>query len=205
MIEYDVARARKAVQLLVYVSHFDDYVKTLKKHVAKPRAMPYKGDKEALNELLKIGRQDLGALERLIEVAAFKRDDKATKAVEYQRQFMAQKRQRDQKAIHFEEMMKGKKLSLEERRQLLIKQYEVWNKERDQFLSTQGDVSWKERNALIRDYWKMKEDEMNELIKEAEKAQATHQLHKNKRTVEVRPPRVTTMGNAMKKALDKRK
>ena len=205
MIEYDVARARKAVQLLVYVSHFDDYVKTLKKHVAKPRAMPYKGDKEALNELLKIGRQDLGALDRLIEVAAFKRDDKNTKAVEYQRQFMAQKRQRDQKVIQFEEMMKGKKLSLEERRQLLLKQYAVWNKEREQFLGMHADASWKERNVLIRDFWKMKEDELNDLIKEAGKAQTTHQLHKNKRTVEVRPVRETTMRHAMKKALDKRK
>lgn len=204
MVEYDVARTKQAVQMLVHVSHFDDYVKTLKKHVAKPRAMPYKGDKEVLNELLKIGRQDVGALDRLIEVARFKRDDKNTKAVEYQRQFMAAKRQRDLKAIHFEEMMKGKKLSLEERRKLLLKQYEVWNKEKDQFLATQGDVSWKERNTLIREYWKMKEEELDDLIKEAQSAQAKHELHKNKRVVEV-PPKPTVMRQAMKKALDKRK
>lgn len=205
MIEYDVARARQAVQMLVHVSHFDDYVKTLKKHVAKPRALPYKGDKEVLNELVKIGRQSAGALDKLLEVAAFKRDDKNTKAVNYQRQFMAQKRQRDLKVIHFEQMMKGKKLSLEERRQLLMKQYEVWNKEREQFLTMHGDVSWKERNTLIRDFWKMKEDELDELIKEAGQAQEKHQLHKNKRTVEVRPPKETVMKQALKKALDKRK
>lgn len=30
MVEYDVARTRQAVQMLVNVSHFDDYVKTLR-------------------------------------------------------------------------------------------------------------------------------------------------------------------------------
>lgn len=36
MLEYDVSRATKAVQLLVEVSHFNDYVKTLNRHVGRP-------------------------------------------------------------------------------------------------------------------------------------------------------------------------
>lgn len=204
MIDYDVARARQAVQFLVDASHFKDYVATLKKNVEKPRAFPYKGDKEVLNELLKIGRQDRGAMERLIEIAQFKRENNDRKA-EYQRVFMAAKYKRDSKAIKLEEMLQGKRLNLEERRHLLLKQYEVWNKEKEQFLSMQGTMTWKQKNDAIKDFWALKDHELEQLLEEAGKAQVKHALNKKKRYVVVKQPKETAMKVALKKALEKRK
>lgn len=204
MIEYDVSRARKAVQLLVEVSHFNDYVKTLNRHVGRPRAMPYKGDIECLNELLVIGRQNKKALDNLIEVAKFKRDNNDRKA-EYQRDFMARKYQRDKKAIMLEEKFQGRRLKLEERRQLLLKQYEVWHKERAEYIAMHGELSWREKNTVISDFWKIKEQELDQLLQEAEAAQVKHELNKKKRVIIVNPPKETAMKAALKKALDRKK
>lgn len=204
MIEYDVSRATKAVQLLVNVNHFNDYVKTLNRHVARPRAFPYKGDNECLNELLVIGRQNKKALDNLIEVARFKRDNNDRKA-QYQRDFMARKYARDKKAIQLEEKFQGRRLKLEERRQLLLKQYDVWNKEKTEYIAMHGEMSWKEKNTVISDFWKLKEQELDQLLQEADKAQVKHELNKKKRVVVVNPPKETAMKSALKKALDRRK
>lgn len=204
-MDYDVDRARKAVQFLVDTSFFSTVVAKLKKFVEKPRAFPYKADKEPLNELLKIGRQDRGALERLIAIAEFKRDDGVNRKQAYQREFMAKKYARDSKAIKLEEMLQGKKLNLEERRQLLVKQYDVWNKEKAEYLQMHGDLSWKERNTCIADFWQIKDNELDQLLEEAGKAQVKHELNKKKRVVVVNPPKETAIKQALKKALDRRK
>jgi hypothetical protein len=123
MVAYDLERARKAVQFLVDSSYFAHHIKKLRSTVHKPRSMPFKDDSEVLNELLTIGRQNLQAMENLIQVAEIKRDDRNA----YQRQYMAAKRQRDRKVIELEEVMVGKRLSVDERAKVLLRQYGVWN------------------------------------------------------------------------------
>jgi hypothetical protein len=105
-MDYNKARVREAVQYLVGSSYFHHHVTKLRSSVEKPRSMPFKDDAEALNELLVIGRQNLDAMENLISVAEFKRGDKN----EYQREYMAAKRQRDRKVCELEELMTGKPL-----------------------------------------------------------------------------------------------
>jgi hypothetical protein len=151
------------VQFLVDSSYFSHHIKKLRSTVSKPRSMPFKDDAEVLNELLVIGRQNLQAMENLIQVAEIKRDDRNA----YQRQYMAAKRQRDKKVIELEEVMTGKKLSLDERRKVLLRQYTVWNKERVEFLEKQGELSWLERNDKLKDFWHRKEREIDALLAEA--------------------------------------
>ena len=163
MVSYDLARARAAVQFLVDSSYFHQHVRKLRTAVVRPRAMPFTGEAEPLNELLVIGRQNAQALENLIGVAEFKRDGRN----EYQRHYMAAKRQRDRKVIEFEERVLGKKLAPEAKLQVLQRQYATWNRERDAFIKAMGEVSWPERNERLKDFWDRKEREIDALIEEA--------------------------------------
>lgn len=163
MISYDLVRARAAVQYLVDSSYFHQHTRKLRSTVGKPRSMPFKADAEVLNELLLIGRQNLQAMENLIEVAEVKRSGRN----EYQRQYMAAKRQRDRKVVEFEERVLGKKLAPEARIQVLHRQYKVWNKERDALLAANPGLAWGDRNAKLKEFWDTKERELNALIEEA--------------------------------------
>lgn len=198
MIDYDSDRARLAVQFLVDSPYFRQHVRKLHTSVVRPRAMPFKGESEPLNELLVIGRQNLQAMENLIEVAQVKRDDRN----DYQRQYMAAKRQRDRKVIELEELLEARKLPHEYRVRVLQKQYVVWNKERDQFIASLGEIPWAERNGQLRLFWERKEAEIDELIVEARKRGPV--VRKRKRVVVVPQEPKSPFGQALVSALRKR-
>lgn len=196
-MNYDLDRARKAVQYLVDSSYFLHHLKKLRSTVEKPRALPFREEAEVLNELLIIGRQNLKAMENLIKVAEAKRDDRNS----YQRQFMAAKRQRDRKVIQLEELMAGQRLSLGERHKALLRQYDIWNKEKDKHIATMPGLSWGERNERIRAFWARKEAEVDALIEEAKKSGPVHK----RRVYTVRPEPKGAVGKALKEALTKPK
>lgn len=182
MIAYDPNRARLAVQFLVDSPYYHQHVRKMTAAIERPRSLPFRDDSEVLNELIVIGRQNRQALTNLLHVAEHKRDDRN----DYQRQYMAAKRQRDRKALLLEELLEGRKLPHDYRVRLLQKQYVVWNKERDQFVTALGDVSWTERNAQLRTFWERKEAELDELIEEARKRGPV--VRKRKRVVVANPP-----------------
>lgn len=202
MIKYDTTRARVAVQHLVDTSYFSHHLRKLRSNLPKPRALPFRGEFEALNELLVIGRQSEEAFNNLIKLAEFKRggEDKNS----YQRDYMAAKRKRDRKVIALEETMTGKKLSLEERRKLLLKQYAVWNREKDVMLRSVQDKPWAERNAAIREFWERKEHELDLLQTEAG-SQPVKRFRRYKVEPAPKPTKPTVMREALSKALDKRR
>ena len=196
MITYDRVRARKAVQHLVDTSYFYHHLRKLRSSLERPRALPFKGEFEVLNELLVIGRQSPQAFENLINLAEFKRDgDKNS----YQREYMAAKRKRDRKVIALEEAMTGKKLGLDDRRKLLLRQYAVWNRERDAMLESVKDRSWADRNAAVREFWMTKEHEIDLLQQEA----SDQPVKRFKKYRVVAPQKPTMMREAFKKALDR--
>jgi hypothetical protein len=197
MVTYDVDAVRRAVQFLVDAPYFNHHLKKIRSAVQKPRALPFKDEAECLNELVKVGRQNSQALENLIAVAQYKRDDK----LDYQREFMATKRRRDKKVIEMEELLAGRRLSLDERKDVLHRQYEIWRREKDEFLSQKGDLPWAKKNEAIKDFWAIKELEVEHLIEEAKKAQANHARNKQQRKVVIpRPEPTTTLGMALKDA-----
>lgn len=198
MVQYNLERARQAVQYLVDTSYFHHHLKKLRSTVEKPRALPFRGDVEVLNELLVIGRQSREAFNNLIGLAEFKRDQSKSS---YQREYMAAKRQRDRKVILLEETMTGKKLDLDARRMLLLRQYAIWNKERDALLSSMGDTPWTKRNEAVREFWQRKEHELDLLQAEAGK----QPVKRFKRYRVDAPQKPTVMREAFKKVLDKRR
>jgi len=201
MLNYDLKRVRAAVQFLVDSSYSVHHIKKLRSYVSKPRALPFREEAEVLNELLIVGRQSSGAMENLIELAEFKRDSRS----DYQRQFMAAKRNRDRKVIEFETLVTGRPLSIDERNAALQRQYAVWNKEKTEHLAQYGAASWTERNNLIQQFWQVKESELEAMLAEARSAASKAVTRKErKRTVEVQPKKETVLGTKLKAAINGR-
>lgn len=199
MIEYNAERVRDAVQYLVDSSYFLHHTKKLRSTVKKKRSLPFKDDAECLNELLVVGRQSEAAMEALIEVAAFKRPGRN----DYQREFMAAKRRRDRKVLELEEALVGHPLGLDDRNQVLLRQYDIWNKEKTAMLAKLGDAGWMERNAAIREFWDAKEKEVDALTEEAKKSlQKT--VTRARRVVLVQQEPVGVLGDKLKEALQDR-
>ena len=199
MIEYNVERVRQAVQYLVDSSYFLHHTKKLRSTVKKKRSLPFRDEAECLNELLVVGRQSEPAMEALIEVAAFKRPGRN----DYQREFMAAKRRRDRKVLDLEAILVGRNLGLDERNQVLLRQYDVWNKEKAALLDQLGEVDWTERNAAIRDFWAKKEAEVDALIEEGKKALPQKTVAR-KRVVVVEQEPAGVLGTKLKSALKDR-
>lgn len=160
MIDYDIDRARDAVQYLVSSPYFTQHIRKIVTNVESLTSTPFEDDLQILNELVVVGRQNRKAMDNLIEIVHNKRSDKA----DYQREFMAAKRKRDRKVIHLEEAVTGRVLNLDERRKLLLKQYVKWNAEREQLISTLTSVEWEERNAALREFWQRKEEALDQML-----------------------------------------
>lgn len=184
------------MQYLVDSSYAHHHVKRLRSTVKRPRALPFSDEAEVLNELLVVGRQNPEIMENLIALAASKHDHRN----DYQRQYMATKRQRDRKVIALEEKMAGKRLSNEQRATALKHQYDVWNRERDRLLQSMTDTSWHDRNARIREFWDAKEAELDALRTYADE----HKQPRTKRVIHVPAQPKSELGRKLRKALDSR-
>ncbi len=208
-MEFDRDRAREAVQFLVDSPYYTHYTRRMRTLLDKPRSLPYRDEAEVLNELLVIGRQNPKALENLLALAEYKRSDRGS----YQRDYMATKRARDRKVTQLEALLRGRDIGLEERRDVLLKQYAVWNKEREAFLAEREiahrkvndgtEATWQDRNAYIRAFWELKDAELDGLLQEATKTLA--KTTKRKRLVVVEPPNPTVMRSKLLDVLDKRR
>jgi hypothetical protein len=192
MIKHDVNRVKQAVQYLVDSSYFKHHVKKLRNAVEKPRSMPFKEDAEVLNELLLVGRQNREAMESLLSLANFKRDDHN----EYQRKFMAAKRSREKRVLTIEQTMLGRDYTFEEARAALARHYDVWNQEKEvhvaacrtAYLNQFGEEpSWQQRNQFIKDFWALKDMELDMMEEEAKKVR-TRMVSPKRRLVVVAPP-----------------
>jgi hypothetical protein len=196
MITYNHDKARQATQFLVDDSYFAGHVRKLRNYVQKPRSLPFKDEAECLNELLVIGRQSLQAMENLISVAEQKRDDRN----EYQRKFMAKKRARDNIVIKVQELKLGKKLSLDERKDVLLVQYANWETEKDAELARYPDATWEERNEIKRHFWDQIDTMLPEVL-EAAKDQFAPVVRKKKIELVKPVSKNTAVKLAMLKAL----
>lgn len=208
MLKYDVERAKAAVQFLVDSPYVKHHVKKLRNTVARPRSLPFSEDAEVLNELLVIGRQSKLAMENLIDVADFKRKAKTP----YMNAFMAAKRARERKVVDIEEVSLGRKLTLDERLELIRRTRERWSKERElhkeactaQYrMHFQKDPNWQQSNQFIKDFWMLKDVELDVLLRKAEQFVATRAAPK--RIVfaprVVRTPRNTIMADKLRAAI----
>ena len=176
--------------------------------VRRPRALPFKGDAEALNELVKIGRQSADALQNLFAIAEFKRDDRTA----YQRQYMAQRRERERKVIRIEEWATDRKLTLDQRKDLLHKRYAEWESKRSKHTAklhaqfkreNNREPTWQETQSFVRDFWVAVDLELARMMDEIQRVESSPK--RAKRVVKV-TPKVSnpTFQQALQKAFTKR-
>lgn len=208
MVEYNVNRAVAAVQYLVTDQYYSRHVRKLWSTVQRKRALPFKGELETLNELVVLGRQDPNALKALLSLAEFKRTDSNEK----QRLFMAAKRKRQATYIAVYEKLNGEKVSLERRREILMKQQEEWDAGRNEYVKENSihyqakygeKPGWDQTNEMKREYWLMVDAQLNKMLEEAKFA-----TRPQKRVVVVKDTptqRVTKMQQAFAAIVDNKK
>lgn len=196
MLSFSVERTQQALQYLVDSPYAVRHINKLRVAVDKPRAMPFRAECETLNELLVVGRQSRSAMEKLIEIAEFKRSTRGT----YQREFMAKKRERERKVIRIECLIADRTLSLDERVLALNRQYEVWGQERESFLRKRAPTSWKSRNKAISDFWMFRDRELDQKIVTLEQR---HEIRRKVPATFWAHPQ-TVMGQKLVEALSKR-
>jgi hypothetical protein len=176
MIEYDLKRAKLAVQFLVNATFANHHIRKIWTAVGKPRSMPFKEDMEHLNELIKIGRQSEQALNNLLELVQYKRGDAAT----YMREFMRAKRARDAKYLAFWMLENGKKLDRDEQRKVLIEKYFEWHAKKREFLEPYGNISYEERNALYKMFWSEIDKDLTAKLEKASDAYISFSQNRRK-------------------------
>lgn len=196
MVTYDRTRLRLAVQLLVDSSYAHHHIKRLRSTVPRPRSLPFSKEVEVLNELLIVGRQNLSAMEALIELAESKRDTKN----DYQRDYMATKRRRDRKVLQLEELMVGAAIPHTQQLSVLQHQYSVWKREKDTLLASLGNSSWHDRNEKLREFWQTKEGELDALIEEAKVRGPV----RRRKVIHIKRQPKSDFGQKLASALDRR-
>lgn len=197
MVSFNPGRARDAVQILVDSSYASHHIRRLRSAVLKPRTMPFKAELEALNELLRIGRQNLVAMENLIAIAEYKRDSRT----DYQREHMRTKRLRDRKIVRLETLMRGRPLTVDEATSAVRQQYDIWRRERETAIADK--LEWAERNAAIQAFWHRKETELDELLDEAQNT-VDRVVHR-KQVVRVEPKPRGALGEKLAAAMKRDK
>jgi hypothetical protein len=169
MLHYDIGRAKQAVQFLVDSPYVKHHVKRLHNVVQRPRALPFTGDAEPLNELLVIGRQSTQALENLLAVVENKREQRPG----YMAAFMAAKRARERKLVDIEELLLARKLTLDERMALIRATQARWANEKKAHIERccteyreqiGREPQWLQRNQFIKDFWMHKDMELDTML-----------------------------------------
>lgn len=183
-MRYNPQKAREAVQYLVDTIWFPHRVRGLRSNLKRPRALPYKGEEECLNELLVIGRQDAQAFENLIFLAQLKRgdaaDDPKARRNKYQAELMAKQRTRERRVARIEELLVGKRLTADERVETLRRYNVEWDRQLEEFMAAYADCSWEEKNTVRREFWAQVDAGLEQLLEEAER-ELTREVHRKKR------------------------
>lgn len=214
MLLYDQTRAKAAVKYLVDAPYFKHHVRRLQTVVAKPRSLPFTGEAETLNELVTIGRQNYQSMMNLVELAEYKRGNTKN---DYQRKYMAEKRERERRVIELQEKLTKRTLTLSERRKVLLAQSEVWNAEKEKHIAHCAKIyrdqfgvepGWEQKNNFVKEFWVLKKLELDQLIEEADQLVETVESKRRvTRVVTIKTPQQetrspTVMSRALRRALD---
>ena len=127
--------------------------------------MTYGGDLSFLNALIDVGLSDRVAFEKLVKLIETKRKlIPEIKRVDYQRDFMAEKRARLDKAVELHELLKGKFPNGTARDAHRKVTQAKWMAERDVYVAAKGKLTWKETNAARNEFWAIIDRNLDEAI-----------------------------------------
>jgi len=118
--------------------------------------MTYGGQLAHLNAMIDVGLTNRDAFEKLVKLIERKRKlIPEVKRVDYQRDFMTDKRARIAKAVELHELQKGPLPNPAARKKHGAGAWARWMKARDEFVASKGTLSWADRNAAKQEFWEV--------------------------------------------------
>lgn len=169
-------RLVEAVNLLIaapnYARLINEITRILDEWACHP--MTYAGHLSPLNAVIDLGTTNRASFERLIKLIEAKRKlVPETSRVDYQREYMAEKRARLSKALTLQELQKGKFTSAAARKQYSKDVQERWRTAREKFIADKGEISWADRNEAANEFWRGIDTHLDEAIAQERRRRRT--------------------------------
>lgn len=202
----DKALLKTAVEHLIREPKYIEQKKYVLETISNwdKRQIRFVGDDECLNALVDLGVESSEALQNVFALIERKRRAIPTvKKVDYQRDYMRQRRARIAMAIKLEQIVSGEKMDADTRTAFGAAMMADWTTQRELMLAEHPNADWKERNALVGEFWEKIDRRLeNELAKANSVLSAPD--HRKVRKVQVRKP-VGIIGEKLTAALQNRK
>ena len=202
----DKSAIKTAVECLIKTNRYIEQKKYVQETVDgwEKRQIRFAGDDEPLNALVDLGIESQEALDNVFALIERKRRTVPTaKKMDYQRDYMRQRRHRIMLATKLEQIVTGKKMDATERAAFAATIMADWTTKRELELAKYPNADWKERNEIAGRFWEGVDERL-----EAEFAKASAVLdapnHRIVRKVHVSKP-VGIIGEKLTAALKKRK
>lgn len=198
----DKEAVKSAVEYLIGIKRYVEQKKYVLETISNwpKRQILFVGDDAPMNALVELG---LDSNEALVNVFALIERKRKTvpnsKKMDYQRDYMRQRRQRIVKATKLEEIVRGKRMSDTERVAYQAMLLADWTKRREAAIAKHPEATWKEKNELAGTFWESVDKQLERDLTEANKVLASPG-HRKVRTVQVRQPK-GILGEKLKEAL----
>lgn len=195
----------KLVEAANYLIESDTYTATMREIMLIIRdwgtlQCRYSGERECLNALVELGLEDMGKLQRVVDLIDSRRKTgPSMRRTQYQAEYMAQRRARAAKAMQIEALVRGKPLSPDEKRDCDKRVHDAWAKRKQAFLTEQRAASYDDRLAATELFWEQIDRELEEQLQVAMAAPVVHR--KAKRVVKVEHEPKTAFGKQIREAL----
>lgn len=202
----DKTAVKSAVESLIETKRYVEQKKYILETIANwpKRQIRFAGDDEPLNVLVDLGLESQEALTNVLALVERKRRETPTsKKMDYQRDYMRQRRQRIVKAIKLEEIVRGKKLDETARAAYSATVMAQWTKQREEAIAKKPNATWKERNEIAAQFWQKVDEQLDHDLNEATKVLEAPG-HRKVRTVQIRQPK-GILGQKLQEALTAKK
>jgi len=202
----DKEAIKAAVEALIHTTRYVEQKKYVLETVENwdKRQIRFAGEDEPLNALVDLGVESQEALANVLTLIERKRRLVPTaRKIDYQRDYMRQRRLRLTKAVKLEEIVRGKRLTKDERDAYKAATLAGWIKRREDVLAKNPEANWKQRNELVATFWEQVDRQLETDLAEAQKV-LDAPGHRKVRVVQVRQPK-SILGQKLQDALTKRK
>lgn len=201
----DKEALKAAVEHLIKTKRYIEQKKYVQETVAgwSKRQIRFVGEDESLNALVDLGNESTEALDNVFALIERKRRAiPSAKKIDYQRDYMRQRRKRIMLATKLEQIVTGKKMNLDERTAFSATIVANWTRQREEVLAQYPEADWTERNEIVGKFWESIDRRL-----EAEFAKASSVLdtptHRKVRKVQVNKP-VGILGEKLTAAFGKK-
>lgn len=201
----DKEALKVAVEHLIKTKRYIEQKKYVLETVAgwSKRQIRFVGEDEPLNALVSLGIESEEALDNVFALIERKRRAiPSAKKIDYQRDYMRQRRKRVMLATKLEQIVTGTKLDADGRAAFAATQMAEWTKQRENELAKFPNADWTERNEIVAKFWEGVDRRL-----ESEYAKASSVLdtptHRKVRKVQVNKP-VGILGEKLTAAFGKK-